>query len=391
MSKTKKHNKQNGNNGTNNNHFLAQGFLKNFFNNDKIRCFYKCDKYEENVIAVKDCIQTATAMNNIYTIKWFNGVVDNKSVEKFYSKTLESNWGQCIDCLINDKHGEFKSKTKQSLTDFLLCYCLIQITRTPFAINETTKLMNLILHGSGFNVKIGQSDAFIVEDLKVKGFATSVFSSFGIQNYEKSFEIIKNNTDINFITSDNPVMIHNEEGCFSGMYSKSKGSFTLCVALTQKMLLRIKFSETNKVVHPNKMEPINVKEIGNECLSFVKGVNALVFKYAYRYVYFKVKLELNGIEKDDEPLSPVLNINEARNNIGDISCQIIRNLHIYRKVQQTSTISIKDIYILTPYLMNMPIKMGRLTEMDILWLDKNKSKVPCKFCGNRKRSKKVAQ
>ncbi|MCD6579185.1 DUF4238 domain-containing protein, partial [bacterium] len=186
-------------------HYVPQLYLRYFSDNRKTIPVYSIKDRKivtENAPIDRQCYQ-----NYMYS--------DDLEVEKAITR-IENVAKSIIDSIIkNHKLPKIPTDDYFALTVFIL----YQSARTLFSaelLNETTdKLIKMILED---HIKLSRPDGITVEDLeKVKVsykqpalFILGMISQMIPLIFDLKYKLIINQTNLNFITSDNPVIFYNK-------------------------------------------------------------------------------------------------------------------------------------------------------------------------------------
>lgn len=201
-------------NKTKKQHYVPRFYLKNFSNKNKDEFFIHCydidkkDSYPANI-------------KNIGEEKDFYKIAD-ENYEEFFQKTEE--WASPI---INNlsKNGKIKSLNIVKNREKLSLFLAIQFLRTKEMREDLLEIFSKIsMHLQKHN--LSKEMELLVEEIDEKNIKHNQMGFIGHgalkmidELLSKKWVVLKNKTEIDFLTSDNPVVLYNPHG-FLGVASK---------------------------------------------------------------------------------------------------------------------------------------------------------------------------
>ena len=188
-------------------HFVPKLYLRNFAQGKKFNIYnQKNDKIINNVSYEDQCYK-----NNFYG--------KDKFTENELS-TIESSWGSAIKNILNDCENISNENEK-----LIKQFCCFQYLRTEKAVlhtqnslfDMTRKVIPILLKIEGKQATQQQTDSFAYKyskafenTEKTTQRQIKMAKDFFKKLYNLKMLILENNTDLEFITSDNPIIIGNE-------------------------------------------------------------------------------------------------------------------------------------------------------------------------------------
>ena len=275
-------------------HYVPQFYLKNFSNNKKgnnyvIYCYDKIDNkiYPNNI-------------KNIAQEEYFNET-EEMSIENGLDKHEHAS-----SILINEiiKTEEYPILSNFVVKSYLSSYMLRQIIRTKNIRNQLEDYFQSMIDGE--NEIPEELKKYDIKDAKEEakfGHIALTFKEF----YDKldyfvmkKWILIKNKTDINFWTSDNPVAIYNKDG----QRFLDKMDTHIFLPLTPKLCLCLNeptsYSNFKKPIIKNTPEAIiesmfKATEYEMNLEDEVNCINNLQYKFSTRHVFSINKDDLNNL------------------------------------------------------------------------------------------------
>lgn len=273
-------------NKTKKQHYVPQFYLKNFSNKNKDEFFIHCYDIDNN--------KTYPAnIKNIAEERYFYKVGD-ENFEEFFQKTEE-----LASPIINNlsKHGKIKTlniiKNRKRLSLFLAVQFLRTKEMREDLLENFSKIStHLQKHDLSNEMKL------VVEQIDEKnikhnqmGFIAHASLKMIDELDFKKWVLLKNKTKVDFLTSDNPVVLYNPHG-FLGFASAYIQIFypinpKLCLCLLDP-LNYLSFGEYNKL---NENETLIVNRKTEKCqinsIDDVNMINDVQSKNATKHIFSK--------------------------------------------------------------------------------------------------------
>ena len=264
-------------------HYVPKFYLKKFCSNNLFNIFNRNRGLIKNVTYMSQCYK-----NNFYG--------EDKIYENKLS-ILETKWGASFLNIINSPEN-ISENDEESIKEF----CLFQQFRTEAAYNRTQNMIykmyqqTLPIISQFYNLEIDKNQInrlaykFVKDNEKPQEvMKRQIDNAILFKHYLSNLEltILVNNTDIGFITSDNPVIIGNEYQRDHGLGIDSIGFYCLC-PLTPKVYAVL---TDNKIYYKfrNKKAIVCNKEL-------VKQLNLLQFKNALSSIFFNKEIDFIEID-----------------------------------------------------------------------------------------------
>lgn len=266
-------------------HYVPKFYLKNFSNNNYFNIYNRKNGLIENVPYKSQCYK-----NNFYGK---DKIYENKL------SVLETNWANSILNIINNPHNICETD-KNNVKEF----CVFQQLRTEAAYNRTQNMLFDLT--SKIIPIISQFNNLQINEKDIKGYAYNY-----VKNHEKQEETMKrqienaiklsptlndlqltifiNNTNIEFITSDNPIIIGNRYQTEYGLGLDCIGFYCLC-PISPKYYVAIIDSKIYYKLRDKTN--ININE------TLVKKINLLQFKNSLSNIFFNDKKTYYELKKD---------------------------------------------------------------------------------------------
>ncbi len=279
-----------------------------------------------------------------------NGGMSVSAIESLFGE-FENGLSEIIEGL---RTGTYNSSTKLRLRHFISN----QLTRTTFIIEQTKKLYeNITEHSALLDQKIKEYpfDKYRMDYLDL------IFSSFlnvleRSSNEAPPYKVWINRTEMPFITSDNPVIIMDNE---ESPYQLSRIGFSLFLPLSSNVLLQISSHDNLPSVHM-----CSYKKIKNDFQfsiaddpAFVRGINSMIFKFAYKQVFSPSEQTIKTLYKEKH-LSPILDLNTLQDTKDVICEQIIRDYDNF--FLHKDDVFYQQWRRLPKYVLNMPVTFVKI-------------------------------
>ena len=293
-------------------HHVPQTYLKNFAAGKKGDSLYTLSKQQRKVYP--DRVPEAAAERHFYTLnnfkdKYFWDDLYTKNIEPEFGKTLQEIKKVCDNVLVQSDATVISEKLKHDLV-FHLIFQLLRGKQTrkyvkdlyertlPNAFAKTEEHFKSISKDVLENSfeKFQKDDEFFKKLSMDAIFSEKVIFSFAniLKNY--AFVIYKNESEIPFITSDNPVMIVDSNTLNSRPFSNGLlvPSTVVLFPVSSKLLLcayhPYKFSSKGldcklKIIH------------GKDCENLVSVHNKLQITQNFNWAYSYSEETLNALKK----------------------------------------------------------------------------------------------
>ncbi len=239
------------NNKTTRNHYVPRGYLKFFENNSGHLIFY-----DKNIKCIEECNSSNVAIKkNLYNAKEYNKEV---SWEDFYTNAVDKEFPKLIRELISYVKNPLIQKplNMNNIKARLSVNVVLQLLRTPERIysqrekyNERLDQIFRELEEKNINInrkEIQEALEKYKKDEYYKGIMLRLINDKPrLKKYiaillNKTWLLYYNNTNIEFITSDNPVILYNFIDKTVGLCNGIARSDTfIMMPLTPKFLLFI--------------------------------------------------------------------------------------------------------------------------------------------------------
>ncbi|MCG9879633.1 MAG: DUF4238 domain-containing protein [Bacteroidia bacterium] len=286
-----------------NQHYIPQFYLRNFSNND--------DRKSIGIYNRKNNIfSDSTSIKNQASKKHFYG--KDEVIENFFAK-YEGAWASVLTKIT--KRGIIVRKNSIEYAQ-LLTFISTMAMRTPTAIDL---LMNQLIigdeiiagkHPSNVKLEIGKREA-IAESFRMSSRVMKCIKDL-------DYKVIKNNTNIPFITSDHPLVKYNKLYISKQLKISKTGYSTigliLFLPLSSNTLLALYDSGAYNI-GPKKKSIFNVSNVKD-----IHLLNTLQFSNQKGQIYFCNKIEEKQISLyDKETLNKHNANNPDVNGIDEIS------------------------------------------------------------------------
>jgi len=271
-------------------HYVSQFFMRNFSRDSSTIRTYIIN----NDIHINSSIRDQAQNNKLYT----------NELELFLGN-MESEASESIKyILLNDK-----SPIRFSLNHlYILVYTIIQYIRTPKIINNINEhnsrftKMILLSYLKLNNIDVKETDFEIISDYDFSAYIINILVHTLWKLVDLEYKIIKNDTDIPFIISDNPAVHYNmlyEKYNYNGgngLYSKG---FQIILPLSEKHVIIFYDrdiykigSNNNKIIKTNDNNDIN----NINRIQYMNAINLIMYsdsiydtmiKKEYKEAYIK--------------------------------------------------------------------------------------------------------
>lgn len=213
-------------------HYVPRTYLKHFCEDDEQTTIFVLPKESTNVKDIfSSSIQNVALKKHLYTMPG-KTIKQKMAIEKFYSKALEANYDSIYQVLTNSSKNELSDSERE----LIISTVITMYYRTTIWFNMQDDLMNRSFEVAFQMAKSVGKDYFIYEGKKhsFKGKTLEEFSkeyneqqrpTMVLTQLDVAMKLIKlhlksdaiivsklSNEDDEFITSDNPVMVSNENG-----------------------------------------------------------------------------------------------------------------------------------------------------------------------------------
>ncbi|MBI3700655.1 MAG: DUF4238 domain-containing protein [Afipia sp.] len=299
-------------------HFVAQTYLKEFCNSDGKVCVYSKDDPSRPRWASPASIGYE---KYYYSQPTPDGGVDNNKLEDYFS-SIENEWPHLVNKI---KRGE---KYNGGLNQLLL-FVLMHRVRVPTARDAVEKTLAAsvkmsIRHLNDQGQLPAPPDGFTFEYLD-KHMAISIDPHKSIhamvdlaKGVEKifgaiGFRILENETDLNFITSDNPVVYFDPTVPLSAMQPYNIDRDRMTIEFMFPMTPRLMLWGHSDFKPTDGLHTVSYEKVIHR--DFVKRANVLIAKFAHRMVFASEQTHTPLVKKY-APTSPVASVQQLRTLTG---------------------------------------------------------------------------